>query len=73
MAEASPVRCTHCGAVLAKPDGGKVKLRLRLIAFNAAGDATAPCPRCRRDTKLPLTLGHRHRPLPAPPALTLGG
>jgi phage FluMu protein Com len=73
MADVSPVRCSHCGSVLARPDGGKVKLRLRLIAFNAAGEATAPCPRCKKDTKLPVTLGHRHRPLPAAPAMTLRG
>lgn len=65
---ATPIACPNCGAELSTERNGKVRLRVSLIAFTPDGGAECPCPRCKRDVRLPLTLKQEHRPDPPRPA-----
>lgn len=67
MSDTPAIRCPHCGAHFSHAVEGKVKLRVRLIAFGPDGRGEVHCSSCGRDVPLPVTLGESHRPKTPPP------
>lgn len=65
----TPVTCEHCGKRLSRSIGGTLKLMVksRMVVFDGAGRAEMVCPRCGRDTSLPVRfVVHPPGPAPAP-------
>lgn len=61
--------CEHCGGVLTRSAGGRVKLlvKSRIVAFDDDGRGEMVCPHCRQDTRVPVRLDMAGSTRPEPP------
>ena len=64
------MKCPHCGHGLIQKSASAVKLRVPILVFDLDGKhAVTPCPKCKREIQIPVTL--EKSAIPTDPALVL--